>query len=246
MIVNIKENSLLSSLSSFNTVSTLWLVICHRVVPIGTSHLWLLRVQTHQSSASVLLSLLFGRKTVYSIYIPWRETVSWLFFPHIFPVKPWPRRCSLCSDREPLSWLRFLRWAISAVGFLSTRPWGRGGQYYFSRLVHTIHHPEGSVSAFSDASVFRILSSVHGVGKVFQFLALCLGLSTAPQVFTRVMAPVWSFLHSLGFGFGLICMTDSFRRPPGNSFLSLRTFLGLRNSLGMVVDWEMSQLVAHQ
>ena len=30
-------------------------------------------------------------------------------------------------------------------------------------------------------------------GKVFQFLALCLGLSTAPQVFKRVMAPVRSF-----------------------------------------------------
>ena len=55
-------------------------------------------------------------------------------------------------------------------------------------------------------------------GKVFQFLALCLGLSTAPQVFTRVMAPVRSFLHSLGFGFGLICTTGSFRRPPESRF----------------------------
>ena len=41
-------------------------------------------------------------------------------------------------------------------------------------FVRKLHHPEGSVSAFSDASVFRILSSVHG--KVFQFLALCFGL----------------------------------------------------------------------
>ena len=63
----------------------------------------------------------------------------------------------------------------------------------FLDFVSKIHHPEGSVSAFSDASVFRILSSVHGVGKVFQFLVLCLGLSTAPQVFKRVMAPVQSF-----------------------------------------------------
>ena len=30
-------------------------------------------------------------------------------------------------------------------------------------FVRKIHHPEGSVSAFSDASVFRIVSSVHGV-----------------------------------------------------------------------------------
>ena len=61
-IVNIKENSLLSSLSFFSTVSTLQLVIDHRVVPIGTSHLGLLRVWTHHSSTSVLLSLVFGAR----------------------------------------------------------------------------------------------------------------------------------------------------------------------------------------
>ena len=32
----------------------------------------------------------------------------------------------------------------------------------------------------------------------YQFRALCFGLSTAPQVFTRVMAPISSILHSLG------------------------------------------------
>ena len=63
----------------------------------------------------------------------------------------------------------------------------------FLAFVSKIHHPEGSVSVFSDASVFRILSSFHGVWQSFQFLALCLGLSTAPQVFKRVMAPVRSF-----------------------------------------------------
>ena len=33
---------------------------------------------------------------------------------------------------------------------------------------------------------------------VYQFQALCFDLSTAPQVFTRVMAPVSAILHSLG------------------------------------------------
>ena len=36
---------------------------------------------------------------------------------------------------------------------------------------------------------------------VYQFQALCFGLSTAPQIFTRVMAPVSAILHSMG-----ICM----------------------------------------
>ena len=34
--------------------------------------------------------------------------------------------------------------------------------------------------------------------KVYQFKALCFGLSMAPQVFTRVMAPVSAILHSMG------------------------------------------------
>ena len=37
---------------------------------------------------------------------------------------------------------------------------------------------------------------VHG--QVYQFTALCFGLSTAPQVFSRVMAPVSAILHSWG------------------------------------------------
>ena len=36
------------------------------------------------------------------------------------------------------------------------------------------------------------------LNQVFQFKALCFGLSTAPQVFTRVMAPVSAILHRLG------------------------------------------------
>ena len=36
------------------------------------------------------------------------------------------------------------------------------------------------------------------LNQVFQFKVLCFGLSTAPQVFTRVMAPVSAFLHRLG------------------------------------------------
>ena len=74
-------------------------------------------------------------------------------------------------------------------------------------FVRKIHHPEGSVSACSDASVIRIVSSVHGVRQSLPILGSCFGLSAAPQVFTRVMAPDRSFLHSLGFGFGLICTT---------------------------------------
>ena len=43
----------------------------------------------------------------------------------------------------------------------------------------------------------KFLRSV-AFNRVYQFRALCFGLSTAPQVFTRVMAPVSSILHGLG------------------------------------------------
>ena len=43
----------------------------------------------------------------------------------------------------------------------------------------------------------KFLSFTAG-GKACQFQVLCFGLSTAPQVFTRVMAPVTAFLHQLG------------------------------------------------
>ena len=36
------------------------------------------------------------------------------------------------------------------------------------------------------------------LNQVFQFKALCFGLSMALQVFTQVMAPVSAFLHRLG------------------------------------------------
>ena len=35
-------------------------------------------------------------------------------------------------------------------------------------------------------------------GRTYQFRVLCFGLTTAPQVFTRIMAPVSAILHKYG------------------------------------------------
>ena len=197
MIVNIKEKSLFSSSSSLTTVSKLRLVIGHRVVPIGTSHLWLLRVRTPHSSASVHLPLLFGTRcgivTGFCLHIIWvkalGQVVQSLLRMGAFELAP-------LSSLGCYSRLFFIMKALGVVA----------PSIKSLDFVRKIHHPEGSVSAFSDASVFRIVFfGSWRSAKFFQLLALCLGLSTAPQVFMRVMAPVRSFLHSLGFGFGLIC-----------------------------------------
>ena len=83
--------------------------------------------------------------------------------------------------------------------------------------------------------------------KVYQFKVLCFGLSTAPQVFTRVMAPVSTILHSLGIRLRRY-LDDWLIQASSREqvLLSLRTVLRLCNSLGIVVNWEKSPLVSTQ
>ena len=80
--------------------------------------------------------------------------------------------------------------------------------------------------------------------KVYQFKVICFGLSTAPQVFTRVMAPVSAILHTLGIRLRRY-LDDWLIQASSREqvLLSLRTVLHLCNSLGIVVNWEKSQLV---
>ena len=72
-----------------------------------------------------------------------------------------------------------------------------------------LHRLKGCISPSSNASKDAYLQvPMHpesrkflrfmAFGKVYQFKVLCFGLSTAPQVFMRVMAPVSAILHSLG------------------------------------------------
>ena len=81
-------------------------------------------------------------------------------------------------------------------------------------------------------------------GKVYQFKVLCFGLSTAPQVFTRVMAPVSAFLHRSSIRLRHYldgCLIQaSFREQV---LLALDTVLHLCHLLGIIVNWVKSQLV---
>ena len=83
--------------------------------------------------------------------------------------------------------------------------------------------------------------------RVYQFKALCFGLSTAPQVFTRVMAPVSSFLHSQGVGM-LRCLDDWLILASSHQeALETRDkVLQLCSLLGIIVNLEKSSLVPSQ
>ena len=85
------------------------------------------------------------------------------------------------------------------------------------------------------------------LNRVFQFKALCFGLSTSPQVFTRVMAPVSVFLHRLGIR---MCryLDDWLLQSSSRSVVleALETVIRLCQDLGIVINWEKSNLIPSQ
>ena len=84
-------------------------------------------------------------------------------------------------------------------------------------------------------------------GKVYRFKVLCFGLSTALQVFTRVMAPVSAILHRMGLRLRRY-LDDWLLQASSRKqvLLALRTVLRLCRSLGIVVNWEKSQMIPTQ
>ena len=84
-------------------------------------------------------------------------------------------------------------------------------------------------------------------GKTWQFWVLCFGLSTAPQVFTRVMAPMSGFLHQLGIRMlrylddGLILASSQ-----EEACWARDKVLSFCQELGIVVNLEKSTLTPSQ
>ena len=74
-------------------------------------------------------------------------------------------------------------------------------------------------------------------GQVYQFKALCFGLSTAPQVFTRVMAQVSTFLYHASIHIRRYLDDWLIQASSGSLVLqALETVLRLCQSLGIVVN----------
>ena len=79
---------------------------------------------------------------------------------------------------------------------------------------------------------------------VYQFQALCFGLSTAPQVFTWVMAPVSALLHSLGIRMRRYLDTWLVQSSSQESLLEvLLTVLRLCHDFGIVIHPRNSNLI---
>ena len=110
-----------------------------------------------------------------------------------------------------------------------------------------LHRSQGSVpSSASSSSLCHFLRFMFR-DTVYQFKALCFGLSTALQVFTRVMAPVSAILHSMGIRMrwyldDWLVQSASWESLPRD----LQTVLQLCHELGIVVNPQKSNLVPSQ
>ena len=84
-------------------------------------------------------------------------------------------------------------------------------------------------------------------GRAYQFKAMCFGLSTAPQVFTRVMAPVLAILHSLGIRMRRYLDDWLIQASSWEELLwDLGVVLSLCRKLGIVVNLEKSNFSPSQ
>ena len=152
----------------------------------------------------------------------------------------------VCSDESLGAWrpvidLSFLNLRIQQTSFkmetlqsvlLSVRP----GDWMVSLDLQVPMHPESR----------KFLRFMVG-GTVYQFKVLCFGLSTAPQVFTRVMAPVSGILHRMGVWLRRY-LDDWLLQASSRELvlLALRIVLRLCRSLGIAVNWEKSQMIPSQ
>ena len=127
--------------------------------------------------------------------------------------------CQGCSGACSTPFSRLLQPSVRGVVDLEVMTFGRHplpypslcGRVTLSVGVHSVCAPvsksgglagllrsPGSVPSSDGSSASRPFLRFLLRDTVYQFQALCFGLSTAPPVFTWVMAPVSALLHSLG------------------------------------------------
>ena len=95
----------------------------------------------------------------------------------------------------------------------------------------------------SSRKLLRFMSE----GAVYQFQALCFGLSTAPQVFTRVFAVVSAWAHS--HGIRLLWYLDDWlvlSSSEKEAKQAVQSLLSLCRTLGIVINEKKSDLVPSQ
>ena len=173
-----------------------------------------------------------------------------------------------CSGACSTPFSRLLQPSVRSVVDLGVMAFGHHplpspslcGHVTLSVGVHSVYAPvssQGDWLASFDLREAYIPVPVHPASRpflrflfrdtVYQFQALCFGLSTAPRVFTWVMAPVSAILHSLGIRMRRYLDTWLVQSSSQESLLEvLLPVLRLCHDFGIVIHPRYSNLIPSQ
>ena len=120
-------------------------------------------------------------------------------------------------------------------------------EFHPSRRLYDLPGPARRLSSGSDHHDSRRYLRFVVDGKPFQFRVLCFGLTTAPQVFTRIMAPVSTILHR--HGVRMLRYLDDWLILASSKIACLQSrdrLLSVCTELGIQVNLTKSSLVLSQ
>ena len=133
---------------------------------------------------------------------------------------------------------------------LGTLPHGDSSvspEFHPPRRLDDLPGPARRLSSGSSASRLASFPSLLVAGKTYQFRVLCFGLTTAPQVFTRIMAPVSAILHRLGVR--MLRYLDDWLILASTEIACIQStdrLLAVCKELGIQVNFKKSSLVPTQ
>ena len=168
------------------------------MVPVGTTHLGMLRVRAHHSSASIHLPLLVGASR--GGFLPPHHPGKSLGSGGGVSAPKGGLRAGSAFFTGLLQPFVFCREGLGVVA-------ASNNLSLLNLIVLKIHHSEGGVSASSDASEIQIVSSVHDVRQSLLVHGSLLWSFRGSAGLHAGHGSGFGVLHSLGFGFGLICTT---------------------------------------
>ena len=127
-------------------------------------------------------------------------------------------------------------------GDSSVRP-----SFHSPRRLDDLIRSSGLIPPGSDPSGIASVSLLHHGRSLYQFRVLCFGLTTAPQVFTRLMAPISAILHR--YGIRMLRYLDDWLILAESGTTCLQAWdrlLQVCEELGLQVNFRKSSLISSQ
>ena len=159
------------------------------------------------------------------------------FYSRLFLVQKasgsWRPIIDLSTLNEYITWARFhMETPRSVLNSICPGDWMISLDLQDAYLQVPVHHDSRRFLCFVVA------------GKTYQFRVLCFGLTTAPQVFTRIMAPVSAILHR--HGVRILRYLDDWLILASTEIACIQSrdrLLSVCKELGIQVNFKKSSLV---